>query len=918
MAEDMVAQNGPAYTMFLDQAAHLDWDWIRTFDQNYFYYRSGQGVDAILTQALANVAAGDGAYHYSICEMSYLRRFIEQHPDAVATFRQNQANIQIMSGGVTSPDCLVCASEGFIRNYLVGQTWLKSALDMVPQPHCWLPDDFGQGPELPAMLAALGFKSMGFMRLPGTLPSCARPQVENELVAGGPYFNWPASDGSSVIALWLIGGYGFGAALANGGYREIGTLASSFGQSQATPPAYSAAPAGLMYVPNGDDFEMPVPGLDAMIAQWNGSSEAAAANVAARAGSFADFIAAVIASGSAMPTRAYQGTPYWTGHYASRPGLKIHHYEAVRALVAAEAIALMTRPGDAAINNMLPRRFWSDLAGCWEDFAPSTHHDYINGTAIDAVYATEQLPLVRGVAARAAALRDVALTALAANMSYGDYGWLGPQDGVIVANPLGFARTGLAEVAGVAYWSFPQSNQPAAPTLSVSLDGGAAAPVQRAYEGGMLFLADAPSLGYTTGTLSAAAATTTAPAPAVLTETSDGFTLSNGLVSATVSATANWALSSLKDVAGASAELLAPNGGNLLLFYDEANHFAQQNDGSTKDVSGNLYQFGNEYADQGGTLPLDEDATIAISGPGLGALVLEQGPLRVRLRTTVMVTVGNGQQRLFMREYSLVAGEPFLRMTTEGAAPDGYSVMAGFAFRSPVAAISHGTNGHWTSAAPQPGFWGPPTFRATHDFVIPKDANGNRLAAVYHGGIPAWSEDGEGFLIGCLLRNMINGGQHGAAGTDPASHRQNYAIRVPTGLGGPETGQPLKEALGFSTPLVAAEVPPQAQNVSGTLPFQPASLASTDDAAAILTVAKPGAYDPTNLILRLYQPTNAARTVAVTLPMAPASASLVTATETAWPGTGSATATATATGVAVEMTGAIATVQVPGQGLAAG
>ena len=28
----------PAYTMYLDQSAHLDWDWLQTFEQNYWHY----------------------------------------------------------------------------------------------------------------------------------------------------------------------------------------------------------------------------------------------------------------------------------------------------------------------------------------------------------------------------------------------------------------------------------------------------------------------------------------------------------------------------------------------------------------------------------------------------------------------------------------------------------------------------------------------------------------------------------------------------------------------------------------------------------------------------------------------------------------------------------------------------------------
>ena len=100
--------------------------------------------------------------------MGFFRRFIEVNPNQIAAIQKLGDNFQIISGGVTSPDCLVCSGEGFVRNYLVGQTWLKATLGMTPKPQCWLPDDFGQGPELPALLTALGFEGMAFSRLPGT------------------------------------------------------------------------------------------------------------------------------------------------------------------------------------------------------------------------------------------------------------------------------------------------------------------------------------------------------------------------------------------------------------------------------------------------------------------------------------------------------------------------------------------------------------------------------------------------------------------------------------------------------------------------------------------------------------------------------------------------------------------------------
>ena len=64
----------PYYTMFLDQSAHLDWDWIRTFAQNYWYYTDEKGVNDIIASGIKKAQDGGGAggsYYYTVCEMGF-------------------------------------------------------------------------------------------------------------------------------------------------------------------------------------------------------------------------------------------------------------------------------------------------------------------------------------------------------------------------------------------------------------------------------------------------------------------------------------------------------------------------------------------------------------------------------------------------------------------------------------------------------------------------------------------------------------------------------------------------------------------------------------------------------------------------------------------------------------------------------
>src|SRR5262249_13606909 len=109
----------------------------------------------------------------------------------------------------------------------------------------------------------------------------------------------------------------------------------------------------------------------------------------------------------------------------------------------------------------------------WTTLVPGNHHDFITGTALDPVYETEQIPrlgtaLAQGEAARASALAEIAAAIKPR-----------PSDGagtVVAFNPLGFARRALVEVPS--------------PT--------AAGDDQTSAEGGRLFLARLPSLGYAT------------------------------------------------------------------------------------------------------------------------------------------------------------------------------------------------------------------------------------------------------------------------------------------------------------------------------------------------------------------------------------------------------------------------------------
>jgi len=856
------------YVLILDQTAHMDWDWKNTFE-GYFSYvmpkpeGSGAGVNQLLTEAmqLLESSSATNPYYYSICEMGFFRKFIstqlEQGIDIVSKIHAMGSFLRIVGGGITSPDCLLSSGESFLRNYLLGKLWLAKLFpELLPLKHCWLPDDFGQDPELPVAVKAMGMTSISFSRLPGIPPSAGilDTALEMDFIRRGADFYWLASDqASSVFTHWMTG--------AVPGYYQGGDLASSDGiqskivsaiqgflqyanvdLSTYTPP-FSAAPSNYVYMPLDEDFMYPIADLLQYVNTWNTSGETC--GVFGVEASYDDFVSLVLASGTALETVPYNGTPYWTGFYASRPELKIMHYGATRALLAAEVVGLLVSGAGGAVSpGTLPEGYWDLVSHAWHTLAPSTHHDYICGTAPDSVTDQEQIPVLELACKEARQAVEAAMDALLAAVS-------SPDGSVVIVNASGTKFRGVVELPA-----------PAPPGMQSILYGSTSYPVQPTFEGGVVFPNETWSAGYDTAELSSATASTPSPST-IASSGGNSYTLRNEFLTVTVSADANWGISSIQDSSG--ADVLKKNAtGNDLIFYVD---------------QGNLYQFGIELP--GAVNQAFVPATLIIatsgtspSGAQLGATVLEQGPVRVRLKTVVSISVPDQTAQDYTREYCLAMDEPFLRMTTSGAAPSPYSVMVGFPLAHPVDSIVYGTPCHWTARQPHQ-FWVPPIFRPTHNFVLPQ-ANGAPLAPVYQTDVPAWAFDRQGTLLGCILRNTP-GTQRGAHGSDSGVHTLHYALRSPVGATGAVTGQPLREATNFSSPPMARIVP---SNRSGSLPLRSAGTIAEIGSPGFILAAKPSDVTPGAMILRLYHPTNAPETLLVRLGRGePASAVAVTALE---------------------------------------
>ena len=863
--------DGAASVLILGMDAHMDWDWLNTFQTLVYDGNSNNGninrsVREIINQAWAVMIKNQQStnpYLYSVCEMGFLRAALELNPDLVTQFKTHNLNKQlsIEGGGITSPDNLLPHGEAFIRNYLVGWAWQLATLGL-QSIYAYMPDDFGHDAQLPVMLEAMGFAGVSFSRIPGSWASSQTSPLDPKLQSlyaqltapGGADLFWQASDGSSVFAHLEQNSYCQGSSLGNycaNPKDAIGDVNTYLNYNQPS------SPSPYVYVPCGCDFALPIPCLLEIAAAYN--AQAPTPTTHAVVGTLEQYIQLVTAWSANNPgklaSRMMDPTPYWTGFYASRPANKILHQGTVRALLGAEVFGVIAdalQTNDTLAWESVSTARSQAIAQGWESLLPSTHHDYITGTAVDSVYSEEQVPLLQAAYAIGDGARKTAIQEIATliNATPG-----ANETPVVVFNQLGFEVTGLVEIPALPGQTFQ----------SVRSDDNVTGPVQLTPDGKLLFMATAPSLGYATYYLSEQPNTTS-----LVSVKNDGafIGLQNSQMLLVVSQAANWGINSWQPkVNGSLQSDLIPKGqaANALTFYND---------------QGNLYNFGNEF---------DAAGLAVVTGkfvPG-AAKIIESGPLRAKIQAPVSFSDGRSQAD-YIIEYTLVGDEPFWRSAVTGSAPlppdpnnppmnsIPYAVMVRFPFKTAVDNVLRGTPYHWYNELPVP-YWEGPTFQATHHFVVPSTA-GNFLAALYHADVPAWAIDDNGAMIGCILRNTPatypwpeSDENRGANGVDFGVHTRRYAGRIPQGIAQSPSGLVLfEESLSYTTPLQGAYVNVPTAGVSPDHPVNVAfpksfSVASVTNGDAILTVAKQGQFNPAALILRLYQPTNASETVTLSL-----------------------------------------------------
>ncbi|KAJ7760032.1 glycosyl hydrolases family 38 N-terminal domain-containing protein [Mycena metata] len=816
-----------ATTMMVCPTTHNDWDWQQTFAGYYTCAFNEFGVRGILDNVVAILESNNTDFRFSYAEVGFLREYLTEYPAKAPAFN-NMEQFSLLGGGITSPDNQVTHSEVFIRNYLTGREYLDSVnLTHTIFPVAWLPDDFGHSPQLPVLIEALGMKAIGLSRVPGSpqpTPCNATQTTAANICGNGTTFRWSGRDNSSVLTHFMPDTYagitGFEPMDAHAGMTEF---LSDYGDC--------VWPGGTVFAPQGGDWQFPDGDPVPLGYNWTGVPGPLNSSVTGQLATFAEYYDTLMKPSTVIGNFTLFAENYWTGYFASRPQLKINHYEAAQLLLGAEVLGSIltvyngTTPDmQASLNNK--------IAAGWDLLVPSTHHDFVAGTAPDSVYdcgtncgtcnisnpfpgdvldSKGQLYMSNQTVALARDAMSAALGQLSATIQWTTQQNIVP---VVVFNQLGLDLPNTAMVE----MDDPTGGKVA---YEVIVDG-TASPVQRSWNGQI--------------------AVPIPPSPPQPINNST-FIFGNGAVSLTLVQAFGWAIENLTIGNKSYVQLGAP-----------ANHIGVWQD------DGNLYQFGMEYVDGDcgtGTFALHSSLTASGS-----ATLLENGPVRWRFNATLSDTFGN----LYSTQYDLVRGETLVRINTTGAAPHqlggGSSVLASFPMRTAEGAtafaMEYGTAYFWEDREPQKS-WNGLTFRASHDFAqLITTQGGSAVAAVYHNGIPAWTINATtSTLHGVLLRNTPATGR-GAFGTDNGTHSQYYTLDVLPQLA--ETGYPLRTSLYAHTPL--RTLPLNLTQPVLKLP-QEAQLASITPLDSVLAVGK---TKNNKLVLRIQRSNPADEDVNIELP----------------------------------------------------
>jgi len=398
--------------LIFSESSHWDTNWLQTSEE---YFRSR--LEPIFASILAALEQ-DRERVYCIESVFFLKLFWERHPEEQARLRDllEQRRLRILTSSFTTPDTLLPPTEAILRDFHLGQAWLRScSFSAVPRT-AYFPDNFGHSPHLPSLLRAVGVDAVALTRIDGmyfiasdfrsksAFPRLGSTAEVLEKEFRTLDFMWKDDDGAEVLCHWNAFTYFQGDMLAHAGFvRWNGLVAAIPWRTRGhiarridgfVRQLLPLARTPYMLCPIGMDFNDPIDRPRELFDRYNRERFGDSGTWTVLAG-MDDYFDLVRHHREKLPVLSVDPNPYWMGFYASRPELKQRPARIARTLLLAERLSAFSPPSDPLERSL--RDGWSNLV-------LMNHHDAITGTSPDRVSNVEQrgwLDLAEVAAARA-------------------------------------------------------------------------------------------------------------------------------------------------------------------------------------------------------------------------------------------------------------------------------------------------------------------------------------------------------------------------------------------------------------------------------------------------------------------------------------------------------------------------------------
>ncbi|MCD6447168.1 MAG: hypothetical protein J7L40_03260, partial [Candidatus Marinimicrobia bacterium] len=389
--------------LIFSESSHWDPNWLFTAEE-YFQRFVRHNLDQAIEELLR-----EPRRIYSIECIFFLRRYWDRYPAQRENIRKliNNGRLRLSSSGVTTADTLLPDTETILRDFLIGQEWLR-ANGMNQEPKlAYFTDSFGCTPNLPSLLKASGFDRTAITRIDGMYFMGCDLELSKHFPRSGSSaerllkqersldFLWRDQNNAQLLCHWNAFTYGQGDLLSFAGVSRVylARLAVSLRTdrhiarrikkyvSQLAP--YSRTP--YMLCPIGFDFVEPIPDIVALLDRYNKNHYPMTGVWALNAG-LDDYLALIEYHQDKLPVLELDPNPYWTGFYTARPVLKQRCRNLTNNLLLAEKLSFL--PENLGTNKAVAQK----LEDPWWQAVVSNHHDFITGTSPDKVVEEEQIP----------------------------------------------------------------------------------------------------------------------------------------------------------------------------------------------------------------------------------------------------------------------------------------------------------------------------------------------------------------------------------------------------------------------------------------------------------------------------------------------------------------------------------------------